>query len=349
MDKTQATKWLQGQKNKVRDGDVAGATDRAKAAAVEVEEWLRSHGVRFAPATNIPMAMIDERASRNNQARREPIVAESVDRFATSLRNDAVFPPIVVFPRNHKLVVVDGNNRHAATKKVGRDSIWGIVISEDVTSDMIHLLTVEANAKHGVTPPLEWRIQQAFHLSSLGFRDEEVAGATGISVQQLRGARSVREADQRASALRIAGFDQLAATTRQVLNAIRDEAVFFQAARIAIGTKMTGEEVRDLCRHLKTLPSEAARITHLGEVARERELEAATRNIEGKRMRAVTSPQLGLVTGLGQLLKVDAAALARQVVTEKDRDLLMKRLELATDHILNIQVALEQIHMQEGD
>lgn len=347
MDPNAAKRWLQNQKKNVEDRDVL-SVDRAKAAAIEVEAWLQSHGVAYAPAVEIPMEMIDEKRSRNNQARAEAIVPESVERFATGLRNGGVFPPIVCYPVGlSKVSIIDGNNRQAAARRVGRESIYGIVIAEETPSDLIQLLTVEANARHGVTPELKWRIKQAFYLDSLGYTDERVAQAVGISVSQLRGARAVREADQRASALRIQGFAELPATTKQVLNTIRDKAVFLQLATIAINTKMTAEEVRDTCRSLKSLPSEAARLEFLGKLARDRELERVTAKVAGKRLRGISSPQMALVAGIGQIKGVDPAALVRQIVTSKDLAMLRERIKQVEDHILDIQVALEQAQIDE--
>lgn len=336
------TEWLRSQAKRVGDGDELPVTEQV-ALLVEVEAWLQRHGVQYAPPVAIPMYLIDEKRSRANQARRDAIVADSVDRFAAAMKSGVGFPPIVVYPSGGKLVIVDGNNRQAAAKKAGRETIVGIVIAEETPSELIQLLTVEANAHHGVTPELAWRVQQAFHLCSLGFTDQQAADAAAIGVQQLRGARAVQEADQRARALRIPGFTDLAQVSRQSIGVLKDEAVFYQAAKTAVETAMTVEEIRDLVRQVKSLPSEGARIEHIGAVAKERSIERATRKTLGKTIGRVSSPKQSLVAGIGKILAVDSAALTRQIVTSHDRDLVNARLRALERKLAEMVVAMSTL------
>ena len=343
--KVAATDWLRRQTKKTSTGDPLPVSSR-RAAVIEVEAWLQRHGVAYAPAGPIPLSVIDERKSRANQARRDAIVADSVERFATAMRNGVVFPPIVVYPVGARVVVVDGNNRHAGARKAALETIEGIVLAEDTPSELIQLLTVEANSHHGVTPELSWRLQQAFYLVSLGFSDVQAAEAASVSHQQLRNARSVQEADQRAKALKIGGFTDLASSARQALNALKDEAVFYQAARLAAATSMTLDQVRDMTRAIRPLASEAARVEAIGTMAKERKLEAEMHRAAGK-VNRVSSPKQSLVTAIGQLLNVDEAALVRQIATTHDRDLINNRLKLLEDKILALQVAMETLEGME--
>ncbi len=342
------TDWLKARARQVGDG-AALPVSAPQAAMVEVEAWLQGHGVQYAPPSMIPMSLIDEKRSRANQARRDAIVTDSVERFAAALRAGAAFPPIVVYPSGGKLVIVDGNNRQASHRKVGAEAINGIVLAEDTPSELIQLLTVEANAHHGVTPEVGWRIQQAFHLCSLGYSVEQAADAAGISPAQLRTARAVQEADQRARALRINGFTDLATYARQSLGVLKDEAVFYQAAKLAVDTAMTIEEIRDLIRVVKTLPSEGARIEYIGTVAKQRGIERATRRAVGKAVNRVSSPQQSLVTGIGKLLAVDPAALVRQIVTSHDRDQVAARLRELERKVAQLKLAMGTLSDLDGE
>lgn len=336
------TDWLKSQVRKIGEGDVLPVS-AGRATSIEVEEWLQRKGVQYAPPSLIPMGYIDEKRSRANQARRTAIVDDSVDRFAVRMRADESFPPIVTYVSGGKLIIIDGNNRQAAARKAGKDSIFGIVIADDTPSELIQLLTVEANAHHGVTPELAWRLQQAFHLCSLGFSDTHAAEAAAVTVNDIRKARQIQEADQRARSLKIEGFQGLPQTMKTLLVVLKDEAVFYQAAKTAIDTGMTGEEVRDMVRIVKTLPSEGARIEHIGGVAKERGLEAAMRKAIRREGYRVSSPKQSLVTAIGKLLAVDAAALARQIVTTHDRDEVNRRIRLLEEKVLELQVAMDTL------
>lgn len=333
------TDWLRKQVQRVTDGATLPVTPTV-AATVEVEAWLQGEGVSYAPPTAIPMHMIDEKRSRHNQARRDAIVTDSVDRFATSMRAGAVFPPIVCYPVQGKLVIIDGNNRQAAARKANHDTIFGIIIAEDTPSELIQLMTVKANAHHGVTPDLSWRLKQAFHLVSMGASDERAADAASVSAAQLRSARAVQTADHRARALKINGFPDLAAASRQALGVVKDEAVFYQAGKVAVDTGMTTDEVRDMLRTVKSLPSEGERIAHIGTIAQSRTVQRAVRKATGKANNRLNSPAQALNSGIGKVLAVDPSALVRYVVTPHDRDTINHRLDMLDQKSRQIRLAM---------
>lgn len=333
------TDWLRRQARQIEEQDSL-AVDEQTAAAVTIEAWLQRRGIRYAPPKAIPMSMIDEKRSRQNQARRDPLVPESVERFAQSFRQGRPFPPIVVYPLATKVVIIDGNNRHEAAKRAKLETIQGILIDEATSSEMIQLLTIEANASHGVTPPVEWRVQQAFYLGQLGHSDEVAAEAAGISMAQLRNARAAREADARAKILRISGFSELPMTAKQYLNGIKMEPTFHAAGVLAIRAGLSSEQIRELCRRVKTGRSEAEQLAILAEQEQLMVAESATKKALSQRL---SSPKMALVSGIGLITKCDPHALVNQIRTIRDRDIVAERLQEVVDKILEIQVAMETL------
>lgn len=325
--------------------EVKAQTDLAiseeTASAVEIESWLQRRGVQYAKATGIPMNMIDTKRSRANQARRDPLVTDSVERFAQAFRQGRPFPPIVVYPQGSRLVIIDGNNRHEAATRAKREFIFGIIISEATDSETIQLLTVEANSTHGVTPPVEWRVQQAFHLCNLGHGDELAAEAAGISLTQLRNARTAREAEQRAKALGVYGFSELPLTAKQYMNAVKNEPVFFAAARLAAGARLSVDQVRDLIRAVRTGSSEAEQLAIIAEQANLLKVEAANKKLEARGIKG--SPRQALVSGIGLITKCDVAALVNSVKTVHDRDTINAKLKETEEKLLELMVAMEEL------
>lgn len=334
--------WLRKQTKNIDEQDTLAVSEEV-ASAVGVEAWLQRRGVKYAPPTGIPMSMIDEKKSRGNQARRDPIVPDSVERFAASLRAGRRFPPIVVFaqgPNATKLVIVDGNNRHEAHKRAKRDYIAGIIIDWRTEGEMIRLLTVEANAGHGVAPPTEWRIKQAFHLTSLGHPDDVAAEAAGLSISQLKNARAANEAEQRAKHLKINGFTELPMTNKQFLNGLKLEAVFHAAALLAVAAKLTTAQIADMVRKVKTGKSEAAQLAILAEQHELLTAETALRKVQAQR---ISSPKGSLASGIGMLLACNIDVLVNNIRTTHDRDEINRRLREAEDKILEIQVKMESL------
>jgi ParB-like chromosome segregation protein Spo0J len=321
----------------------------ARAQSIQTEAWLARNGVQFSPAMMIPLSVIDEKRSRGNQARRDPIVPESVERFATAMKRGDPFPPIVGILQAGKFVIIDGNNRQEAAKKAKLVEILAIMIAADTPSEIIQLLTVEANASHGKTPDQEWRLRQAFSLVANGLPDARAAEAAGITVNTLQKGRAVQAADERARNLRVTNFAQLVETSKVVLQAIKDDSVFYQAAKTAVDTEMKIEDVRHMCRLIKEQRSEGARIEIIGQIATERGIEQAQQKALGKVVRKKNQPKLSLVTGIGQIMAVDAAAMTRQILTTNDWQMTNAKVNEAMEKLLDIQVALEAMKDKVGD
>lgn len=343
--RAESTSWLQKQTKNV-GAQTELAVDEETASSVDVEAWLQRRGVKYAPATGIPLVAIDTKRSRQNQARKDPIVAESVERFATSMRAGRVFPPIVVYPMGGKVVIIDGNNRHEAAIKAKHTFIQGIIVDEDTPSDVIQLLTVEANNSHGVTPPLDWRLQQAFHLTNLGWEDEDAAEASGVTLTQLRNARAAREATARARAAGVRGFENIPMTGRQYLNGVKLEAVFKAAAQVVASQQYTIEDIRQLCATLRSSTSEAEQLLLLAERASLLDAEKAL-NREAKKR--TLSPKNAVTSGFGLIMKVNPDEIASQIKTVRDRDDMNKKLNETMDQLLRIQIAMETLNEMDAD
>lgn len=336
---TDATTWLRGQTRKIAEHSELAVSEEI-ASATKVEAWLQRRGVKYAPPTMIPMHMIDERRSRANQARKDPLLVESVERYATAFRAGTQFPPIVLYALGNKLVIIDGNNRQEAARRAKQEFIRGIIIDEKTDGDLIQLLTVEANADHGVTPPLEWRIKQALHLMSLGHSEVLAAEASGVTPLQMRNARAAAEADGRARALRISGFSDLSNSVKTALNVVKSEPVFLAVGRLAAAQKFGVDQARDLTRAIKAGRSEAEQLAIVADKATEADVEDA---IKKAMKRGPSSPKNAVASACGLFQKCDTEGLIRQIMTVHDRDVIKARLDEAVDKILEIQVAMEKL------
>lgn len=346
-----AAAWLKKQTGKMTDAHEL-EVDEAIAVTVAVERWLQSHQVEYAPATDIPMSMIDVRKSRSNQARKDPIVPESVERFTLAMKAGAVFPPIVVYPYGGKLVIIDGNNRHESALRAKLDTIRGIVIADTTPGELIQLLTVQANATHGVTPDLSWRLRQAFHLVSMGFTDQIAADVCSVTVNQIQHARRVQEADARALKLKIMGFGDLSATTRGNLGTLKDDAVFSRASLLAISSGMTIDEVRDMNRELKKYSSEKSRLDFIESLHADRGIASSQRKALGSTARHAPRQQSAkalLVSGSGMILRADEQTLVKSIVTKHDYDQVQARLKALEEKILAMYVALETVQIESDE
>lgn len=344
------SEWLKAQRNKAATATPkAPAVDTVAALDSQTEKWLQQYGVKYAPKTMIPMSMIDEKGSLTNQARSEPLVAESVEAFTLALKAGEYLPAIVVFPYGSKVRIVDGNNRHASHKKNGSQFIPGFVIDEATPSETIKRLTVNANVGHGVRPDEAWRVRQAVDLIGLGFTLDQACKDAQVTKSKVQAFQAQNKATDRAKALKIGGFGDLVNTSRGLLGALASDPVFYQAARTAVDTGMKIEEVRIFVRDIKGHRDESSQIEYIGKIAGERRLEEQQRKAMGKQNNnAVSSPKNSLVSALGKLLHVDVAALDRSVITQAERQEIVRRCYQASEVLLEVTTALELRDKNDG-
>lgn len=298
-----------------------------KAQQSQVETWLQKHKVQYGPMAQIPIDMIDTKLSRANQARKEALVDDSVERFVHSIKKGEILPPIVVYRVGNKLVIVDGNNRHEAHRKAGSKFIPGYILAEDTPSETIMLMTVDANAHHGVTPPLDWRVTQANDLVAAGWNGDVAADAANISLSQLRDYQVRIRAEARAKQLGVKGFLDLPPTSRVTLGRLNLEPVFHHAVRAAVDTSMTHDDVREMMREIKAAHDEAGMIQTVAKIVKRRQLEKQQATALGKTGARVSSPKNTLLSALGILRNIDALVLARQVLTDHERDILLNLID----------------------
>jgi len=319
---------------------------QAEATGVALTKWLDGHGVVHSGVETIAMGLIDTKASRDNQARMIALVSASVERFTIAMKRGDLFPPIILYFKGNRLVILDGNNRHEAAIKAGHKTISGIIISPDTPSEMIQLLMVEGNTKHGETPSLEWRLRQAQGLVGQGYAITDAAEACGITASQYNLAAAADKAIARAARMGIQGFDKLGKTLMQKLGTLSDDKVFHAASAVVIETRLSQPEVAELIGRLKKRGSEADRLQLLGELSDSHKVRAATTaalNRNGNAKGGLSSPKNAVATAVGKLLKVDPIALRRSVLTEGEHNEVKKRLEEAADKILVLQVELEGV------
>lgn len=320
-----------------QDLGAVGACDSAS-----VEQWLQKFGVKYSHLLNLPLSQIDEKRSRQNQAREVAVIEDSVNRYATALRNGDQFPPVVGYLAGGRVVLIDGNNRDAAHRKVhgAAGTIKAYVLDPETPSETIHLMTVDANSHHGVTPSLQWRLTQANFLVGIGHSMDSACAAAAVTKAQLQDFRRAINAEQRAKSLKVHDFASLPTSSKMKLGALASDPVFIQASRVAIDTSMKSDEVAHFVREIKAKTDESGMIGYIGTVAEKRKMEAAAIAALGKPVQ-IKSPKQGLITGIGKIMHAQPGDIARSVVTDNERAELVKRCNEAGERLMEIMIALD--------
>lgn len=309
-----------------------------------VAHWLESRDVGYRGPMRIPLDRIDERESKKNQARPEALIPEIVDRYSVAMKKGDKFPPIVVYVRNQRLVIIDGNNRVASARKAGVTEIMGYAVDLQTSSEMIALLTVEANAKHGTPTTNEWRVHQALDLVKMGVTQEMASDAAGLRVKTLQTHVAAAKADERAKVLVLkTKWGDLPVGSRARLNTIRDDAVFVAAANCVIDNDMPGAEVDIMVRDIRGAGSEADRLEVVSRMMRRLTLERATKVAVGKQGRSIPNAKMNLTTGIGKVMGFDVSSVRDVFRTSFERAEIYQRCEEAVFRLMEIQEEITRL------
>lgn len=333
--------WLKGAVKASSTARKETAVEARTAVNSQVEEWIRKFNVSYSRLLDLPLSQVDVRSSRSNQARPAPVVAESVDRFVLALKAGDDLPPIVCYSNGGKVVIIDGNNRDESYRKAGRATIPAFVVAPDTPSEIILLMTVDANSHHGVTPPLAWRLVQADHLVELGLTNEAAAAAAAVTARQVMDHRRVIGAEARAKALKLSGFPDLPVNVKLRLAALKADPVFLSASRVVVETGMTYRDATDFTRQIQAhAGGEQNQMKFILEVAEDRKMEARRLAALGKV--PMRNPRQGLITGLGKVQHADINAVVKSTTTNVERSELSNRCLKMAERLMEIAEALDQ-------
>ena len=122
---------------------LAGAPHPARSP--QIEERLDARHIDYTFEPNFPVEGLRDVEGNQVRLSQHRAPKQMVDRYVEQMKNDAVFPGIVV---NAIGELVDGNTRLAATRRLGRKTIAAYVCS-DLTPLVARALSVELNQSHG--------------------------------------------------------------------------------------------------------------------------------------------------------------------------------------------------------
>lgn len=290
----------------------------------EVEAWLTKRAVKFKRPATIDIDLIDEKASQKNQARADGVTKSVVDKYIDALRNGDLFPPVVVYKRGDRYIIIDGNHRLTASKRYGAKKIW-VYEANPSSSELIELLTAEANSRHGYGVASDWRARQAVYLVSLGHSVETVANALTMTVHGVRKALRVAETDARAARLGITDFDSLTASTKIRIAGLPTDAQFVKVVELVRETKFSaGNEFSTFVSDIRRIRSDSEALEFIEEMRKTRLSEQSF--IPTKSKRRIANPKLQVVTALGSVLALDPEQLNQIFLLAEERTEIARRL-----------------------
>lgn len=247
------------------------------------ETWLNQMGVQWSYAESIPLASINEGASRNNQGRlSDRLHPDVVSLYAESMKNGAQFPAILVAETKAQgRVIVSGNHRVAAAQEIGRSDFDAYLITCDDIA-VLETITRAANSWEGFGVAKDERITQAKYLlrKYKNLTRVEVARLFGLPASTLNDAIVVDEVREK---LACAGIkvEQLSPRHIRQIASLRNTNIMSAFAEMVIDHHLKSHELQPFLSDVRSADTEpeALRRVSLIDVA----LPKAGRKVIGKR------------------------------------------------------------------
>jgi ParB-like chromosome segregation protein Spo0J len=245
------------------------------ARSPQIEERLDRRHITYAFEPSFPVERV--RPAEGNQVRLSDRRAPKhmVARYVEQMRNDAVFPAIVI---NDADELVDGNTRLAATEQLRRATIAAYVCS-DLTPLMARALSVELNQSHGESMnPSEIR---AFVIGAVNEGQtldlRAYARMTGTRPALLKRWIKAEEARCRAARAGLSDrFRLLPEAVQAALQQVRMQSVFVEAVRLAIDAQLNVSTAKTIVREVNMAASEAEALLLIAEARQARAADITT-------------------------------------------------------------------------
>lgn len=310
------------------------------ARSPQVEERLDARHVAYKFEPNFPVERLRDVEGNQVRLSQHRAPKQMVDRYAEQMKNDAVFPGIVV---NTEGELVDGNTRLAATRRLARKTIAAYICS-DLTPLTARALSVELNQCHGQS--MTSHEIRAFVIGAVRegrmLEIRAYARMTGAKSATLKRWIKAEKARSRAAqaGLPVDGFDLLPEPVQIALQQIRLQSVFIETARLAADARLNASTTKAIVRDANAAASEPEALTMIARARAARAADITTMATGFKRPRRRSA---SAAPHLAALMKYESSDFA-DVSPEKVPDAIIRIERLHTQ----LGAALAQLRLADA-
>ena len=218
----------------------------------KLNEWGLSF--RVEPEFKVTDIRVEEAAQVRSGSHIAP--PDRVEEYAQQMRNGAMFPPLLI--RKAGNILIDGNTRLAAAKKIGRRFL-PVIIVDAKTEDTAKMLAASLNQMGGERLTAQEAHEAALVMIRMDYPDAAIARELGRDQSQVRRWRAQRDVLSRAETLGLGDLEQfMSRTVAGTLGDIRLEKPFVETAKLFQQVPLKEKEARDFVGEVVQAPSEEA-------------------------------------------------------------------------------------------
>jgi ParB-like chromosome segregation protein Spo0J len=175
--------------------------------------------------------------------------SERVDQYALQMKNGAPFPPITIAEKlkASNNVMIDGNGRARAARKIGRTTFPAYVVSPIPDTDFAKLLAAALNQLGGHRLEKDEAYKAALLFVDRGYSDTQIAIEIGYSAESVRRWRREQQFEERIDRLQLSdAAERLSKTQKRGLAKILHDAPFTDVVNLVAETKPTPADLNEL-------------------------------------------------------------------------------------------------------
>ena len=238
---------------------------------------------------------------------------DRVDEYTQQMRNGAQFPPILLYKPD---ILIDGNTRIAAAKRVGRKTFPAIIVNAR-RPEMGKILAASVNQMGGERLTSEEAHEAAQLMMQEGYPDPAIARELGRDMTQVRRWRAERDVREHAERLGLTeAVNRIPATALRTLIAVPHDEPFADLAKLFSDVRPTVNEAKEMVTKVAQAPSDADALKVIETLREELAPEGPPPH------RANVNREVNLArAAIGNLLKFDGRALAALDPAKRDEDL----------------------------
>lgn len=221
-----------------------------------LEAKLIEWGLPYTVNLEFPIVDINQDPAAQVRGAANIAPKDRVEEYQMQMRAGAVFPPILV--RSPGNIMIDGNTRVAAAKRVGRRTIPAILV--DTKTEAMHLILAAAvNQMGGERLAASEAHGAALLMLAGGFTDGSIAREMGRDQSQVRKWRTQQEVLNRAKATGV-DLDGVTVAVLETLSDIRLEQPFVEAAQLFSEIRPKTKEAKEVVAAVVQASTEEAAI-----------------------------------------------------------------------------------------
>jgi ParB-like chromosome segregation protein Spo0J len=246
------------------DGEMLSAEDLQYAAlSAKLREWNLTYTVE----REFPITDVQREAAAQVREASHIAPALRVEEYAQQMRNGAMFPPILL--RTPGNVLVDGNTRLGAAKRIGRKTFPAVIV-DTKTAAMAKILAAAINQMGGERLTAGEAHEAALLMMREGYPDPAVARELGRDLSQVRRWRNQHDVEERARGLGLAdSVGQIPRNTLGTVAPVMHDEPFAELVKLFADVRPPEKQAREYVSQVVQAPSDEAAVAKVAELREE--------------------------------------------------------------------------------